>query len=339
MQRHDRRRLPALGALVLSLFAAAVLALGVDSGSSANPRIVLRLGTTQSTTTAQYRDYVAFAKKVKRLTGGRLQIALYPNSQLGSAETMLTAIEQGSLPLTITDSATLEAIYGQMAVLDLPFTFSSLDQQEKVVLGPVGTALNKGLIPRGVNVIGWGTLGSRDILAKPEINSIADLKGLKIRTIISPTFEGAMTSMGMNPVGTSVADIYPSLATGVVDAVELSPEILSARKLYEVARNLVLTQHLMQTNLIAMSQKVLRGLPKSYQAALLKAGREFAELEFKRENERMAAGIADLRAHDVKVTLLPRKALVQLVRPYVRQQIDKMGLEKLYAQVAKVTGG
>jgi TRAP-type C4-dicarboxylate transport system substrate-binding protein len=72
--------------------------------------------------------------------------------------------------------------------------------------------------------------------SKREINTPADLKGLKIRVVGSPLFIDMFTAMGANPVQMSWADAQPALSSGAIDGQENPVSIFTAAKLHTVGQ-------------------------------------------------------------------------------------------------------
>ncbi len=94
-------------------------------------------------------------------------------------------------------------------------------------------------------ILGWGfNFGGRNVLSKKVVATPADLRGLKLRVLPSPTFVQTFRLLGAAPVPMSFGEIYTSLQTGVVDGLEHDPPTILQFKFFEVAKNLALTEHI-----------------------------------------------------------------------------------------------
>jgi TRAP-type C4-dicarboxylate transport system substrate-binding protein len=303
------------------------------------PTVNLKLNSGFAPTAPQGMDLSTFAADVSKATGGRLTVTVEPNGVLGNNETLIPALQNGSTPLGYEDAPDLEAVDPNIKAIDLPFEFSTLPQAEKVVNGPVGQLFDSQLQGVGIRILAWGTVGARDIISKSPLSTVASMSGVKIRTIESPTYEGAMTAMEMVPVPTSSTDVYPALATGVVSAEELGPEVLLEENLQKLASNLALTQHLMLFEPLAMSQAVYSQLPKKYQQALTVSAQTVMRNEWAAEGQRETAAIKELQSDGVKLATPSHAALVRKVKPYVTSVIKAHGISNIYAQVLAAEKG
>src|SRR5690606_131103 len=83
--------------LFTKFLACAALA-GLASASTADAAdFSARLGSLDPTTTAKHRGLVKAAELIKQRTGGKVEITIFPSSQLGNAREMTEAVQLGSL--------------------------------------------------------------------------------------------------------------------------------------------------------------------------------------------------------------------------------------------------
>ena len=134
----------------------------------------------------------------------------------------------------------------RMGVLDLPFMWRDYAHWHKVADGEVGRTLAAEHEKLGIKVLGWqDSWGFRNVVtAKKEVKTPEDLKGLKIRTIQTPTYVAALNAMGAAATPMAFGEIYTALQTGVVDGIEHSSAIIYSNKFYEVTKYIALTEHL-----------------------------------------------------------------------------------------------
>ena len=134
--------------------------------------------------------------------------------------------------------------------------------------GPVGAELSQELEAIGFKALGYlYSWGYRNVVtSKKEIKTVADLKGLKIRTIPTPVFVGAVNAMGASATPMNFGEVYTSLQSGVLDGYEHTATTTASFKFYEIAKYYAMTQHLIDPTVVAFSLSEWKKLDAKEQA-------------------------------------------------------------------------
>ena len=181
----------------------------------------------------------------------------------------------------------------RMGVLDLPFMWKNYDHAHHVIDGKVGQTLAAEHEKLGLKVLGWqDSWGYRNVVTtKKEVKKPEDLKGLKIRTIQTPTYVAALNAMGASATPMAFGEVYTSLQTGVLDGFEHSSAVIYTGKYYEVAKYITLTEHLFGPTVTVISKKEWDGYTdkeKAVVAAAAKLGQDVnRSLSVQRDAESM----------------------------------------------------
>lgn len=215
-----------------------------------------------------------FAKLANEMSGGRITIEVFPVGALFPVSDGLEAIGAG-----LADAAVLTGGYyaGKIG------PFANL---ESGVPGSLHTAIERynffykrGFIdlareaysPYGVYYLGPQLSTRWDIMSKRPITSMADFKGLKIRSfgLEAQWYE----SMGAQPIFMGGGEVYSALATGVIDAARWSsPAGNYNNSFHEVAKHYVQPSPLpTPNNFFAVNQRAWDSLPADIQAILNEA--------------------------------------------------------------------
>ena len=109
---------------------------------------------------------------------------------------------------------------------------------------------------------------------KHPINSIADLKGLKLRVIGNPMFVDMANALGGNGVAMGYDQVFSALQTGVIDGAENNPPSYVFDNHYQVAKYYTLTEHLIVPEVLVFSRKTWNGLSADDQSSIRKFARE-----------------------------------------------------------------
>jgi tripartite ATP-independent transporter DctP family solute receptor len=176
---------------------------------------------------------------VRERTQGRINIKMYPGVSLinGDQTREFTAIRQGVIDLAIGSSINWSPQVKELNLFSLPFLIKDYASLDALTGGEVGKDIFAILDKSGVVPLAWGENGFRELTnSKREINTPADLKGLKIRVVGSPLFIDMFTALGANPVQMSWADAQPALSSGAIDGQENPVSIFTAAKLHTVGQ-------------------------------------------------------------------------------------------------------
>ncbi|HSB82324.1 MAG TPA: TRAP transporter substrate-binding protein [Candidatus Methylomirabilis sp.] len=205
-----------------------------------------------------------------------LEVKIYAANALGEERAVYEGMQLGSgATAVISGTAILNNFNKKIAVLDLPFLWKSYDHAHRVLDGKVGEALAKDLDQTGFQVLAWmDSWGFRNVVtAKKEVKTPADLKGLKIRTIQTPTYVAALNAMGANATPMAFGEVYTAMQTGVLDGYEHGSAVTKAQKFYEVSKYIALTQHLFGPLVFAYSKKDWAQLSDKEKAVILEGAR------------------------------------------------------------------
>jgi TRAP-type C4-dicarboxylate transport system substrate-binding protein len=155
---------------------------------------------------------------------------------------------------------------------------------EKVIDGPIGDELLKKLSESKANLIGlcWMNAGTRNVYnSKKPIQTVDDLKGLKIRMMGNPVFVDTMNSLGGNGVSMGFDQLINAMQTGVVDGAENNYPTYESGQHYRYAKYYSKTGHLMIPEILVFSKKIWDELSKDDQALILKVAKEAQQEERK----------------------------------------------------------
>ena len=249
------------------------------SGPQINHKIRVSLRGTSDD--EDYDGALAFKHYVETKSGGAIGVQLYPSGQFCSAEReCLEALQAGVLQVFMFTTGGFGSVYGPAQVLDLPYAFRDDAVAECVLDGPIAELLSQTILEADLgirlmtvsNTGGWRNFASTDRpILTPE-----DVRGLKIRTITAPLQQELVRRLGGNPTPISWPEVYPALATGVVDATKNGIHDIVSMQLHEQIKYVTLDAHAYMGGLWWYSEKSWQQLPESLQTIVLEG---FAELK------------------------------------------------------------
>lgn len=176
---------------------------------------------------------------------GLFKVEVYPSSSLYNDAESIQGIQAGSLDCTITTCGSLAPYASAFYAFDKYFAYSDPKVGREIASDEsILTLLNSKIVTSNMYVPAMGDLGFRKMSANVAINSLDDLKGLKIRCMENPIYVAAWNAMNISPTPTQFTEIYPSLQQGVIDAQENPIELFYTFKGYEVQKYIIDTNHL-----------------------------------------------------------------------------------------------
>ena len=263
-------------------FAAAVATLAPLSPGRAQAKMLFKASDVHPVGYPTVAAVESLGTKLEAATSGRLSVQMYPSMQLGGEKETIEQTQIGALQLVRVSVGTLGPVVDELNVLNMPFLFKSTAHAQKVLDGDIGAELlGKVAANANAGLVGlcWMDAGARSFYnTKRPIQSIADMKGLKVRVIGNPMFVDMANALGANGVAMGYDQVFNALQTGVIDGAENNPPSYVFDNHYTAAKFFTLTEHLIVPEMLVFSRRVWNGLSKDDQALLMKFARE-AQME------------------------------------------------------------
>lgn len=303
--------------------AMATLALGMSSIAMAGP-VLIKAHFTNNIGEPQIVAAELFKKIVEEKTNGDIKVEIYPNNQLGESRSVLEGIQLGTIEMAQV-TGPMVSFVPELVLFELPFLFRDRDHMYAVMDSPIGQRLNASFEKRGFHSLGFGDVGLRHIMTVDKtINSIDDLKGLKIRTMGNPAHLAAFKAFGANPLPMAYGELYSSLEQKVVDGAEAANINYDSKKFYEPAPHWAQVGWINLVGYTVLSKKLYDGLTKEQQQIIDQAAFEMNTLERKLYREKDESLLPKLEAEGVKVTFPDRQPFMDASMKVYEQYADKI---------------
>lgn len=205
----------------------------------------------------------AAADAIRQETNGRLDIQLFPSSQLGGDTEMLSQVRSGGLEFFSTSGLILATLVPNAALNGIGFAFPDYTAVWKAMDGDVGAYVRAQIAKANLVVMDkmWDN-GFRQVTTSTKpINTPDDLRGLKIRVPVSPMWTSMFRAFESAPASINAAEIYTALQTKVVDAQENPLAVIALYKLFEVQKYCSLTNHMWDGFWFLASRRAWERLP------------------------------------------------------------------------------
>ncbi len=254
---------------LLKVLGSILLGTVVASNALAQDARVLRIGLVVPPSQQWTLSASKFGEELKEATNGRLTVAVFPSSQLGSEAQMIQQIQTGALDMGWLTTAELSNRVPELAALHAPFLVKDIAQARTVLESPAANRiLAKFPAAIGAVGLGYGMTGLRQILTRDVSSSLADVKGKKIRVIPSPPARDFYEMLGATPTPIPFAAVYDAFANGQVDGIDMDFEATFYNKYNTLAKTMLVTNHVMAPMAATFSVKVWRELSEADQALI-----------------------------------------------------------------------
>jgi TRAP-type transport system periplasmic protein len=247
------------------------------SGSGDKKEVKIRLGSHLAADHSVVKTAEKFKELVAENSDGRIQVTIHPNGELGDQKELVENLQLGAIEMTVNDAGLLANFVPEVGILDMPYLFKDYDHVHKTFDGEVGEALQEKMLEKGIHSLAWFDSAFRSTFLNSEAGSIADLKGLKIRTPEAPSVIETVKSWDAVATPLPWGELYTALETGVVDGFEGSAESIYTAKFQEVSKYILKTEHIFTALSLNISDSFYKGLSKEDQKIVSEAALEAGE--------------------------------------------------------------
>lgn len=222
---------------------------------AAQAQTILRWGDVVGGSHPQVQMIDRVAAEVKAKTGGRVEIQAFAGGQIGGSRDMIEAVANGSQQLVTEGAANFGAWIPSISVVEAPYIWRDPQHLIKALNGPLLAQYNEQLVKaRGMRILGAVYYGTRHVTTSAKaVNTLADMKGLKLRVPENDVFKAMAESWGARPTPMNFNELYLALKQGVVDGQENPLPTIKSGKFYEVQKYLVLSGHIMTPRLVVVN--------------------------------------------------------------------------------------
>jgi C4-dicarboxylate-binding protein DctP len=212
--------------------------LAVGPGKALAKTYVFKYANTQSENHPRSKSMVFFKNTLEKASGGRIKVELYFSGVLGKEAEVLEMIKMGTVQGC--RGGLFERANKKYLMYTLPFLFTDAEKVVAVMRSDLGKMINKGAMDNGFYIPATGVAGGmRNITnSKRPIKTVADLKGLKMRTPPIDVTIRTFKALGANPQQVAYTETYMALKTKVVDGQENPFSNAVDMKFYEAQKYL-----------------------------------------------------------------------------------------------------
>ncbi|MCM2318713.1 MAG: TRAP transporter substrate-binding protein [Pseudomonas sp.] len=334
-----------LKTLIATACAAGMLMAGAASAAEIKER-TLRFAFQNVKEHPQGQGAQKFAELVGEKSGGKIKVRLFPGGTLGGDLQTVSALQGGTLDITVLNSGILAAQVPEFAMLDFPYLFNNTAEAHAVIDGEVGQQLHASLESKGLVGLGYWDLGFRNLTnSKRPVTKPEDMQGLKIRVIQSPIYLETFKALGANPVPMPFPEVYTALEQRTVDGQENPYTVILGNKFHEVQKYLSATSHIYNPQSFVIGQKTWQKLSSDEQALIREAAAEAQTFQREVTAKAQTEALDKLKQEGVAANEIAPQEIDRFrdkVKPVVEQfskDLNPALVKAMYEAIEKVRAG
>jgi len=278
-----------------SLLATAGVALAMGAlmpAAQAQSKVLLRISTPAVPDDWHAKMWTVFKENLDKSAPGEFDVQINLNASLFKQGTEPAAMARGNLELSSISAFDIAKLVPEFSVFTAGYIVRDPAHQQKVFNGPIGTEMFKSVVEKmEVTPLSTVYLGTRQVNLREvrNVRTPADLKGVKLRMPGSKEWLFLGEALGATPTPLAFGEVYLGLKTGTVDGQDNPLPTVRAAKFYEVTKQLVLTNHLVDGIFIAISNKSFNAMNAAQKQKVTAAAQAAAaynnENRIKEENQ------------------------------------------------------
>jgi TRAP-type transport system periplasmic protein len=280
-------------------------------------------------------DFIAisldtFAARVKDLTKGQIDITAHHAGSLGGEREHVEALLQGAVHVASPGAAILGNWYKPAEVWTYPFMFKDVAHKDRVMTSLMTEYGDETATASKLRPLASIPRMPRQLTSNRVVKTPADMRGFKVRVPETAMWLKTFQRFGSSPTPMAWPEVFAALKAGVIDGQE-NPAALSFNSgIFDVNKNLALTEHMMQDNMIVVAEAAFQKLSPELRAAVVKASREM-------EDDIRAKVIADdkaifekIKAKGIAINEVDKEAFRAAIKgmdgefPHVKKWVDRI---------------
>lgn len=247
-----------------SLIAAtAALATAFVPAAMAQTKVLLRISTPAVPDDWHGKMWTVFKESLDKSAPGEFDVQINLNATLFKQGTEPAAMARGNLELSSISAFDIAKLVPEFSIFTAGYVIRDPQHQQHVFNGPVGKELFKLATEKmDVTLLTPIYLGTRQVNLREvrNVKTPADLKGVKLRMPGSKEWLFLGEALGATATPLAFGEVYLGLKTGTIDGQDNPLPTVRAAKFYEVTKQLVLTNHLVDGIFIAISDKAWKAM-------------------------------------------------------------------------------
>lgn len=308
------------------------------SGSATAAKINIDVNNTMKPGGSEEAAIKKFKEIVEKKSEGRMNVKIFMSGQLGSEKAVLELLKIGQTQMSLTGGIFRGMFAKEYDPISIPFYLPTWKAVEAYLMGPMGDKIRKLSAEKGGIIdLGPQKRAPRETTSNRKIVEPEDIKGLKFRLPAMPIWVNVWKELGALPMVIPAPEIYLAMKTGQVDGHENTLVSPYSRKLWEVQKYIIMTDHIFFPWHWIASKTWFEKLDPKDQRIIRDAVEEARIYGAKIEDERDMFYVTELKKRGMEFITPNRAAIRQKAMPAIKEAIKALapGVEQEVERVSK----
>lgn len=311
----------------------AVSVVGVVMSVSAYAETIVRYSTWAKEGQAQFIGAQAFKQSLEKLSNGKFKVEIFPGFQLGTPREVFTQLALNTTQIVASGDPGLK----EVEYLALPYLMKDLTRYDQVIATDFGQKWMDRLVKeRQMRLLGTIPRSPRQISTNSAVNSVADLKGLNLRTPTRDYYVESMEEIGVKPTPLPFKELYTALQSGLVEGQENAVETIYGGKLYEVQSHVAMVNYIHKPGYVMISEIFWKGLSDEEKGWFKQAAQVQFEATDANIHDNTAQLIADMEKAGVTFTYPDLEEFKQALWPVTERLGKGIWGEELFNKIVEI---
>lgn len=235
---------------------------------SEDERIVIKFSHVVSEFTPKGLAARRFAELVHERTQGRVEVQVYPNSQLYMDGEEVDALLNNHVQMIAPATAKMTEYFPELLLFDLPFFFEDYEEVHRFIDSEDGRKLFEKLRINGMASLAIWDNGFKVMTANRPLHKPEDFRGLRFRIMPSRVLDAQFVRLGAQTRDLPFSDVFAALEKKMVDATENTPSNIYSKKFYTVQEHMTVSNHGYLGYLVLTNETFWSGLPEGIRKIL-----------------------------------------------------------------------
>ena len=278
-------------------------------------KLVLKLSHVFSPEEQLTKSMDLVAERILEKTDGAIEIQTFPQGQIATYKDGMEQVVRGADFISVEDPSYLGDYVPDFTALVGPMLYNTYEEYSEMIKTDLVNDMVKKAEDEGIKILALDYIfGFRNVITDEVIEKPEDLNGIKIRTPGSQLFIETLNAMGASATSLPWGETISAMQQGVVDGIEGSEFTNIGNKIYDIKKNVALTQHFLGTCGVYISTDVWDKIPEKYrdivQEEFTNGAKEMIDINTKEHSD----VVKELESYGVKFNEVDKPAFVEATK-------------------------
>ena len=298
-----------------------------NTGGSSGGAVTVKVSLSQAATEPPVKAAEYFKEIVEERSNGEIKVEVYPDNQLGNERDVIEGMQLGTVEMAMTSVAPFSSFVPSVNIFCLPFLWRDKEHMYSVLdSDEIGMSYSGDCEEKGFHLMGFLDLGTRHIMTTQKtINSIEDLKNLKIRTMENQVQLDSFTAFGASPLPMAYGELYTALQQNIIDGAEAANTNYYSKKFYEAAPHWAMVGWTNDLGICVVAKNFYDSLSDEHKQIIDECTKEMIDKERELYTASEDECLELLKGEGIEITEPDREPFIEAAQSVYDQWGEKVG--------------